>query len=63
MAAKEKNETVKVSAVYSGFSAQSLALWGVDFVYEGDAKKGSYVAELDKDTAAEMIAAGRVKAA
>lgn len=67
MATKAKEtsakETVKVSAVYDGFSAQRLSLWGVDFDYEGDAKKGSYVAELDKDTAAEMIEAGRVKAA
>ena len=56
-----KEGVVKVKAVYSGFSTERLSLWGVDFDYEGDAKDGAYFAELDKDTAAEMVEAGRVK--
>lgn len=60
MAPKAKADAlVKVSAIYSGFDLESITLWGVPFVKEG----GVYFAELDKDTAAEMIEAGRVKAA
>ena len=59
MAAKEKAGTVKVLAVYDGLVLDRITLWGVDFVHDGNA----YVAELDKDAAADMIEAGRVKAA
>lgn len=59
MAAKEKAGTVKVLAVYDGLVLDRITLWGVDFAHDGEA----YFAELDKDTAAAMIEAGRVKAA
>lgn len=59
MAAKEKASTIKVLALYDGFELDRATLWGVEFVREGEA----YVAELDKDTAAAMVEAGRVKAA
>lgn len=59
MASKEKAGTVKVLALYDGLVLDRISLWGVEFVHDGAA----YVAELDKDTAAAMIEAGRVKAA
>jgi hypothetical protein len=60
---EKKAKTVKVQAIYTGFSQQRASLWGVDFVWEGEPKKGAYFAELDKDSAEQMMEAGRVKAA
>lgn len=50
-----KAKLIKVKANYD-FVQEKLALWGVNFVQEGELM----VAELEKEAAAEMLLNGRV---
>lgn len=66
MASKEKAKsesvakTKKVTANYPA-SEPRLNLWGVTFTLEGEGKDACYVAEVDADTAKDLIDAGRAK--
>jgi hypothetical protein len=54
--AKLENNLIKVVAIYDGFYAETIVLWGVGFVKVND----YYEAELPKEQVDEMVKAGRV---